>query len=68
MLLRRLLKIYVTDATGLMMPDLRGQFVMETDASALGVGATLYQFAVDDKLLPLWFLSKKFSTAARSKL
>ena len=25
------------DATGLMMPDLRGQFVMKTDASALGV-------------------------------
>ena len=24
------------NATGLMMPDLRGQFVMETDASALG--------------------------------
>ena len=44
------------------MPDLRGQFFMETDTSVLGVGATLYQF-VDDKLLPLWFLSKKFSTA-----
>ena len=52
-------------STGLGIPNLNGQLVLETDASGIGMGACLYQFA-NDKLVPLWYLSKKFSSAERN--
>ena len=50
---------------GLGIPNMDGQLVLETDASGIGMGACLYQFA-NDKLVPLWYLSKKFSSAERN--
>ena len=50
---------------GLVIPDLNGQFVIESDASGEGVGAVLFQF-VDDRLTPIWFSSKKFNQAERN--
>jgi len=47
-------------AAGLVIPDLRGQFVIETDASGLGMGAVLYQFT-DERLVPVWYMSRKFT-------
>ena len=50
---------------GLGIPNMNGQLVLETDASGIGMGACLYQFA-NDQLVPLWYLSKKFSSAERN--
>jgi len=56
------IKLALIAATGLHIPDLRGEFVLETDASQLGLGAVLYQFA-EEQLKPVWFLSHRFSSA-----
>ncbi len=52
-------------SVGLVIPDLRGDFVLETDASGLGMGAVLYQFlkVPEERLVPVWYLSRKFSPA-----
>ena len=50
---------------GLVIPDLDGQFVIECNASGEGVGGALYQF-VSDRLVPIWFASKKFNQAERN--
>ena len=50
------------DAAGLVIPDLRGDFVVETDASGLGMGAVLFQYT-RSRLVPVWYMSRKFSGA-----
>ena len=50
---------------GLVIPDLDGQFVIECDASGEGVGGALYQFVID-RLVPIWFASKKFNQEERN--
>ena len=55
----------LSKSQGLGIPNCNGQLVLETDASGIGMGACLYQFA-NDKLIPLWYLSKKFSSAERN--
>ena len=50
------------ESAGLVIPDLRGEFVLETDASGLGMGAVLFQFT-HERLVPVWFLSRKFNSA-----
>ena len=55
----------LASSQGLGIPNKDGQLVLETDASGLGVGACLYQF-VNDRLVPLWYLSKKFSRAEQN--
>ena len=50
---------------GLGIPDKRGDLVLETDASGVGLGAVLYQFT-DGKLTPLWFLSRKLNKAEKN--
>ena len=50
---------------GLLMPDPKGEFILETDASGDGCGAVLYQM-VKGTLYPVWYLSKKFSEAERN--
>ena len=42
------------------MTDLRGDFVAETDASGLGMGAVLYQYT-RERLVPIWYMSRKFT-------
>ena len=53
------------NAVGLGIPDKKGDLVLETDASGVGVGACLYQY-IDGRLTPLWFLSKKLNKAEQN--
>ena len=59
------LKDKLTKAVGLGIPDKRGDLVLETDASGVGIGAVLYQFT-NGKLTPLWFLSRKLNKAEKN--
>lgn len=57
------------NSMGLVIPDLDGQFVIECDASAERVlgAALVYQF-VNNRLVPIWFASKKFNQAETEEL
>lgn len=52
-------------AVGLGIPDKNADLVVETDASGVGIGAVLYQYA-GGNLTPLWFLSKKLNKAEKN--
>uniref|UniRef100_A0A673AZW0 Reverse transcriptase/retrotransposon-derived protein RNase H-like domain-containing protein n=1 Tax=Sphaeramia orbicularis TaxID=375764 RepID=A0A673AZW0_9TELE len=61
------LKRAFTSAPILSVPDPVGQFVVEVDASDLGVGAVISQCSPkDNKLHPCAFLSRKLSKAERN--
>ena len=55
----------LSTARGLLIPDDRGQFVLETDASNEGIGYCLYQW-VDDQMIPAWYGSRKLNQAERN--
>ena len=55
----------LNDTAGLRIPSLNAYFVLECDASSLGVGACLYEL-LDGILYPVYFISKKFSGAERN--
>ena len=59
------IKAELQAAIGLGIPDKRGDLVLETDASGLGVGACLYQL-VGERLTPLWYISKKLNRAEQN--
>lgn len=62
-----LLKKSFTSAPVLTLPDSRQQFIVEVDASDVGVGAVLSQINPDNgKLHPCAFLSKKLSSAEQN--
>lgn len=52
------LKERFTTAPILVLPDATWQFVVEMDASDLGVGAVLSQRALDNKMHPCAFISR----------
>lgn len=61
------LKRRFTSAPVLVLPDLSRQFVVEVDASDVGVGAILSQRSPQDrKLHPCAFLSRRLSSAERN--
>ena len=60
------LKRRFSSAPVLVQPDPARQFVVEVDASDIGIGAVLSQRATDDKLHPCAFFSKKLSPADRN--
>lgn len=61
------LKDSFTMAPILTLPDTHLQFVVEVDASDLGIGAVLSQRSPkDNKLHPCAFLSRKLSSAERN--
>ena len=63
------LKLRFTSAPILILPDPMQQFVVEVDASDMGVGAVLSQrSSKDNKLHPCAFLSRKLSQAERNYL
>ena len=56
-----------TSAPILTLPDINQQFIVEVDASDLGVGAVLSQRAqTDNKLHPCAFLSRRLSSVERN--
>lgn len=56
-----------TTAPILMLPDTKRQFIVEVDASEVGVGAVLSQRSpIDNKVHPCAFLSRKLSPAERN--
>ena len=55
----------LSTAPGLHIADPEGNYVVETDASGIGVAGCLYEM-VNDKLNPVWYVSHKFSTAERN--
>uniref|UniRef100_A0A4W5LZ43 ribonuclease H n=1 Tax=Hucho hucho TaxID=62062 RepID=A0A4W5LZ43_9TELE len=60
------LKCRFTSAPILTLPDPEKPFVVEVDASDMGVGAILSQRGVDNKLHPCAFLSHRLSPAERN--
>ena len=61
------LKLRFTSASILVLPDPMQQFVVEVDASNVGVGVVLSQrSSKDNKLHPCAFLSCKLSQAERN--
>ena len=52
-------------SSGLRIPSINAELVLECDASSLGVGACLYEL-LDGILYPVYFISKKFSGAERN--
>ena len=61
------LKTHFTTAPILVMPDTERQFVIEVDASDVGVGAVLSQWAaIDQKLHPCAFFSRQLAPAERN--
>lgn len=58
------LKTVYTSAPIVSKPDLSHQFIVEVDASDIGVSAVLSQrYAVDQKLHPCAFFSRRLSSA-----
>lgn len=63
----RELKSRFSSAPVLIQPDPSRQFVVEVDASEIGMGAVLSQRSAEDgKLHPCTFLSRRFSTPERN--
>ena len=61
------LKAHFTSASILQVLDLERQFVLEVDASDVGVGAMLSQRAApDQKLYPCAFFSRRLTPAKRN--
>ena len=58
----------IINCVGLHMPSDNAKLCLETDASAMGVGACLYEIreGEDGKIFPLYFISKKFNKAERN--
>ena len=50
----------------LMMPDIEGAFVVETDASDFATGAVLSQHGADGELHPVAYYSKSLSATERN--
>jgi hypothetical protein len=50
----------------LLQPDFNEQFVLQTDASALGIGAVLLQKGETSKLQPVEFFSTTFTPTERN--
>ncbi|KAF7656700.1 hypothetical protein LDENG_00037160 [Lucifuga dentata] len=63
----KILKLWVTSAPILQVPDPDRQFVVEVDASDVGVGAVLSQRgAADQKLHPCAFFSRRLTPAEKN--
>ena len=55
----------LSTAQGLHIANPGGNYVVETDASSIGVAGCLYEM-IDGQLNPVWYVSHKFSTAERN--
>ena len=60
------LKQLMTEAPLLAFPDFRQSFLLETDASGLGLGAVLSQKQEDGTIRPLAFVSRTLQTHERN--
>uniref|UniRef100_A0A146SAR5 Gypsy retrotransposon integrase-like protein 1 n=1 Tax=Fundulus heteroclitus TaxID=8078 RepID=A0A146SAR5_FUNHE len=60
------LKDLFTSAPVLVSPDPERQFIVEVDASSSGVGAILSQKAIDGRIHPCAFFSRKLSSAEQN--
>ena len=52
------LKAALTDSTTLAFPNFEAEFILETDASTLGLGAVLSQYQSDESLRPISYASR----------
>lgn len=60
------LKTALTSAPVLCNPDFTKPFVIQCDASSVGVGSVLYQLSEDGSEHPIAFMSKKLNSAQRN--
>lgn len=60
------LKLCLTTSPVLSHPDFKRPFVIQCDASALGVGSVLFQVADDGQERPVAFMSRKLNSAQRN--